>query len=199
MNFLSQLTTSEKLALLGVLVAWLVYRFDRWSERRGVLTALENELELHRIWVGNAYGVSKRGSWTNPAEMVFKLATVAVDNAIVRGPSLFLNRDLGARLVGYRQVASHMNQLIDQAIAVQSNAEVWVAHPHPELLARLLGMIEAIHLQGIGDLNPPFAAHWHFQRVVTEMNREKRSKVLPFIWAVTGVNLFFLKRWPDWL
>jgi len=117
------------IALLALLVAWLVYRVDHWSERRGVIRGLEAELDMHGSWVGNQYCEKDRGSWPNPDYMVFKLSTVAVDNAIARGPSLFLNRDLSTSLIRYRQVVSHLNQLIDKQMAFQANPDLWAPNP----------------------------------------------------------------------
>jgi hypothetical protein len=97
------------LAVLGLVVAWLVYRADRWSERQGVLLALESELNMHRLWFRNPYGPETIGSWSEPDYMVFKASAVALDNAIVRGPSLFLNTGLPISLIGYRQVVSAFN------------------------------------------------------------------------------------------
>ncbi len=151
----------EWLAIIGLLVAWLVYRAGPWTERNGVIRGLEAELNMNGSWVGNAYSAQDRGSWPNPDYMVYKLATVAVDNAIARGPALFLNRDLTSALVRYRQVVSHLNQLIDKASDFQSNADLWRAHPSRELIASAIQLIESVHIQGIGDLTlaQPAAAH----------------------------------------
>lgn len=185
------------MALLGVVIVWLVYRAGRWSERQGVIRALESELDMHKLWLRNPYSADAAGTWTSPDYMPFKLATVAVDNAIVRGPSLFLNPDLGISLVGYRQGASHFNQLIDRVMALQASPELWDPIPQPKFVSYVLTQIEAVHIRGIGDDQLVIGAHALYLRVVAELEREKTSTVLPIIWIATGLNLFFLKGWRE--
>jgi hypothetical protein len=194
MQFLDQ--HAGVLALVGLLVAWLIYRFDRWSIRRGVLHGLEAELRVHGQWVGNAYGEGDRGRWPNPDYMVFKLVTVATDDAIARGPGLFLNRDLPIALVNYRQVVGHVNQLIDKQMDFQSNPELYGPNPPARLVAAAVQMTESIHIQGIGDatLQHRPAAFLFYAQVMDRLSREGDSKVLPLIWLATGLNLWFLKR-----
>src|ERR1700737_3573611 len=194
MSWLTPLTISEKVALVGVAIIWVVYRIGQWNERRGVIRGLENELEMHGNWVGIPRGPRKRGPFTDPGYMVFKLATVAVDNAIARGPSLFLNRDLTPGLVRYRQVVSHLNQLIEMTINPQANAELWSTTPPPAaLVQKAIQYVEAVHIDGIGDMasHPP-AAHAFFRGVMDELDRERDSKVLPISGAATSLNFFFL-------
>jgi hypothetical protein len=180
------------LALLALVAAWIIFRIDRWSERRGVLRGVEAELAMHALWVGNQYSEKDRGSWPNPDYTVFKLATVAIDNAIARGPSLFLNRDLSTSLIMYRQVVSHFNQWIDKLMAFQANPELWVKTPSPDLVKSAVQLIEALHIAGIGDasLQHPPAAYLHYVQVTNQLQRENDSKVLPLIWLVIGINLF---------
>lgn len=198
-NLWNQLNTAEKLALLGAVIVWLVYRADRWTTRRAVLDGVRRELTLHSAWVGTAYPGAMHGSWTDPSYLVYKLGTVAIDDAIVRGSSVLLNRELISSLVVYRQVVEHFNQLVDQAMAFQARPELWQQHPPQQLVDHMLTLIEAVHIVGIGDLTAQKSAHWHLKVTENEFNREWDSKVLPLIWAVTGINLLFLKRWGRWL
>src|SRR5205814_1465672 len=92
-RYIDGVTPAEWLALIGVLLVWVVYRASQWSERDGVIRGLEAELNMHQGWVGGAYSEDDRGSW-DADYMVYKLSTVAIDNAIARGPGLFINRDL---------------------------------------------------------------------------------------------------------
>lgn len=189
------------LALLALVAAWLIYRIDRWSERRGVIRGLEAELTMHGQWVGNPYGEKDRGSWPNPDYMVFKLATVAVDNAIARGPSLFLDRHLSTSLIMYRQVVSHLNQLIDKQMAFQANPDLWGPSPPAHLVKSAAQLTESVHIQGIGDgsLQHPPAAFVFYKQVSHHLDLERDSKVLPLIWLVIGLNLFGLKRLGKWI
>ena len=154
-------------ALLALVVAWLVYRIDRWSERRGVIRGLEAELDMHGAWVGNQYNESHRGTWPDPDYLVFKLVTVALDNAIARGPSLFLNRDLSITLVRYSQVVGHFNQLIDRLMAFQATPELWSPHPPAHMVAYAVGLIKSIHIGGIGDASmwQPASAYVFYMQV----------------------------------
>jgi hypothetical protein len=187
------------LALLGVLVVWAVFRLDRWGQRTAVLEGLRNELSLHKAWVGTAYPGTMHGTWTDPSYLVHKLGTVAIDDAIVRGPGALLNPQLRINLVVYRQVVGQFNQLIDQAMLFQANAELWRANPPPAISARMIELIEAVHIAGIGDLNAQKAAHWYFMQTETELLHELKYRGLPIVWAVTGLNLLFVSDWGKWV
>ena len=188
------------LAVLGVIVAWFVYRADRWTERRGVIRALESELDMHRLWLRNPYSADAAGTWTSLDHMPFKLATVAVDNAIVRGPSLFLNPGLGISLVGYRQGASNLNQMIDRLMALQGNAELWVPNPPPELKRFVIAQIEAVHIRGIGDDELVVGAHALYLRVREDLDTERKSNAqLLALWFVTGFSSLLPQGWRTWL
>jgi hypothetical protein len=110
------------LTWIGVLIAWLVYRGGKASQRKGVIAALRQELTLHAMWARGPYtkGVTQpEQEWWrrySPRGTVFKLTTVATDSAIANGPDLFLNRQLLVALVEYRQVVNHFNQLVDRAM-----------------------------------------------------------------------------------
>jgi len=194
------------LALLGILVVWAVFRLDRWGQRTAVLDGLRNELGLHKAWVGTAYPGTMHGTWTDPSYLVHKLGTVAIDDAIVRGPGVLLNPQLGINLVVYRQVVGQFNQLIEQAMLFQANAELWRANPPPAITARMIELIEAVHIAGIGDLTAQKSAHWYFTQAEAELVRELNYRALAIVWAVTGVNLLFVSDWRrgltwgrDWL
>ena len=198
-HFWDQLTGGEKIALLGVVIVWVVYRADRRSQRNGLMKGVASEMSLHKRWVGDPYPPAKKPTF-DPTHMPFKLGTVAIDDAIVRGPSLFLNGDLSSSLVIYRQVIGHYNQLVDQLMEFQSTPELWVPGPQKQALTdHVLELIEAIHIVGIGDLANMKAAHAGYKVAGDELGREQRTKILPIIWVAIGLNLFFLKRWCEWL
>jgi hypothetical protein len=199
-QFWNQLTPAEKVALLGALIVWVVYRADRWTQRRGLIDGVARELTLHKAWIGTPYPPSMKGSWTDPSHMPYKLWTVAVDDAIIRGPSLFLNRDLNSDLIVYRQIIGHYNQLVDQLMAFQASPLLWVPNAQQAgLEAHTITLIEAVHLLGIGDVANSKAAHWAYLEVGDELGREQTTKILPIIWAIIGINLYFLKRFGKWI
>lgn len=189
---------SNWLAVLGVLVIWLVYRLGSAAERGGVIRGVDAELEMHRPWVGGGYSnaaqIIDRSDLT---KMVYKLSTVAIDNAVARGPSLFLNRNLINELVAYRQVVGHLNQHIDAAMAFQASPDLWLkgrwtSSRQKELAVQMVDLTDSIHLFAIGDQRMG-QAHAHFHLLCTQLRMEKDSKVLPLLWLVTGINLFPLK------
>ena len=189
------------LAVLGVGVVWIVYRLERWSTRAAVLEGLRNELSLHSLWVGKPYPLALHGSWKEKTYLVHRLGTVAIDDAIVRGPGILLNRQLGINLVIYRQVLTHFNQLIDQAMAFQARPELWVANPSKHMVDHMLELIEAVHLAGIGgdQDGDNKAAHWYFKHVETELEQEDKIRVMTVVWGVTAINFRFLRRWREWV
>ena len=183
------------LGFAALLVAWLLYRLDRSTQRSGVLRGLEVELEMHGRWVSNPYNESDRGSWPDPDYLVFKLVTVATDDAIARGPSLFLSRDLSAALINYRQVIGHLNQLIDKQMDFQANPELYDPHRPQYLVDAAVQMTESIHIQGIGDasLQHPPAAYLFYEQLMDRLGRERDAPKLAAVWCVTGLNLLPLK------
>jgi hypothetical protein len=189
------------LALLGVLVVWAVYRLERWNVRRAVLEGLTYELSVHNRWVGEGKECAKdmTGNWKEKTYLVHRLGTLAIDDAIVRGPEILLNRQLRINLVVYRQVLTHFNQLIDQAMAFQAIPELWVAKPSPDIEKHMLQLIEAVHIAGIGASaeEENRAAHWFFMQVVPELEREAKLGAWARIWGVTGFDLRFLGRWLE--
>jgi hypothetical protein len=198
-DFWNQLNAAEKVALLGAVIVWVVYRADRWSQRRGLITGVVSELTLHKRWVGDPYPPTHQGNW-HKTHMPYKLGTIAIDDAIVRGPSLFLNRNLSSDLVVYRQLIGHYNQLVNQLMAFQAaTPDLWLQNPPQHLLNRVNELLAAVHFLGIGDIANSKAAHWGYAEAGDELGREQTTKVLPVIWAITGFNLFFLKRWGKWI
>jgi len=144
--------------LVALLATWVVYRLQRREERAGVLSGLIAELELHELWVGGTGYPA--GGWTgrwwgippNWSTVVYKLSTVATDNAIQEGPSLFINQDLVRALVHYRQRAHQVNQLIDDMAAFRATPELWVPSSRQEALRQQLDVLAAmLHEGGIGD------------------------------------------------
>ncbi len=193
------MTPAEWLALIGVLLVWVVYRAGQWSERQGVIRGLEAELKMHGSWVGTAYSERDRGTWRDPDYMVYKLATVAVDNAIARGPGLFVNDGLTVTLVRYRQVVSHLNQLIDKTTDFQVAADIWRPPPSREEVRAAIQLIESVHIQGIGDasLAQPAGAHAYFRLVTEQLRLETGARLLPILWAITGLNFSFIEGWHE--
>jgi hypothetical protein len=185
-------------AIIGVGVAWFIYRHNAWRQRQGVLSALRRELELHESWVGTEYirGVTPRGWWeTEYDRIAFKLSTVAIDAAIATGPSLFLNRQLVTALVGYRQRVLGFNQLVDRAAAFQASPELYRRFPRSRLVARMKQLLDAIHFRGVGHGDESLAdegqgkANYYFKQVSREVEREERLRVRSVIWYVTGFRL----------
>ncbi len=187
------------IALVGVVIAWWVYRSDRWNTRDAILRSLGAELTLHSAWVGTEYPGTKRGSWTDPSYLVHRLGTVALDEAIVRGPGILFNPQLLPNLVVYRQVLTHFNQLIDQAMAFQATPELWQPHPPKYVVDHMLELIEAVHIAGIGDSSKQKAAHWFYKQAVEALGTEMDDRAVSIAWAITGVNFSFAKDQNSWL
>jgi hypothetical protein len=187
--------------ILGAAFVWLVYRAGQWNERQSIIHGLEAELALHGKWVGTPYTEDDRGSW-DANYMVFKLSTVAVDNAITRGPGLFLNPNLTVTLVSYRQVIGHLNQTIDKATDFQVAAELWRNPAPAEQVAAAKQLVDSVHIVGIGadeGLQQKPAAHAFFTIVNTQLGLDQESRALAVLWVVFGINFSFVKGWPAWL
>lgn len=181
---------------LTILAAWIIYRVGVWNERNNILEGIKKEIDLHKSWVGNPYydGVIPQNSnWHHKNYVVFKLSTVAIDNAIEKGPGIFLNNNLLNQLIGYRQQINQFNQLIDVAMMFQSNSELWKSKPDKSLELRMVEVTEQIHWYGINNSNKPFA-YRYFKSVTKELKLERESKVLPIIWLLLNINLFSIKR-----
>lgn len=187
--------------IAGAAFVWLVYRAGQWTERQSVIHGLEAELRLHKRAVGTAYTKEDRGSW-DPDYMVFKLSTVAIDNAITRGPGLFLNPNLTVLLVSYRQVIGNLNQSIDKATDFQVVAELWRNPAPADQVAAAKQLVDSVHIVGIGDnegLQQKPAAHAFFNMVNAQIRLEQSSRTLAVLWVVFGLNFTFVKGWPAWL
>jgi hypothetical protein len=169
---------------IALLAAWIVYRLQRREEREGVLAALSAELALHDLWVGgNGYTAWSHSWWSLGSssgvedwhKIVYKLSTVATDNAIQVGPSLFINQGLVATLVQYRQRASQFNQLIDDVAAFRASPQLWL--PSKELgslRTQLETLVAMVHLSGIADRSVyPYGANAAFHAVDDALRVER--------------------------
>jgi hypothetical protein len=168
--------------VVGLLAAWLVYRLQRREEREGVLSALVAELQLQEDWVGR--GGYPAGSWKDRSAqwwgdaadaLVYKLSTVATDNAIQVGPSLFVNRDLVRALVHFRQRAHQVNQVIDDMAACRATPELWIQADErttTQLRTRLDMLAGMIHENAIGDKAGDGANH-HYHAVRDALRAER--------------------------
>lgn len=181
--------------ILTAIIAWLVYRIGVWNERKSVLRAIQAELdESHQYWLRTSWPESRREEITGFKAFVFKIETTAINGAISRGGSLFLNNNLINVLVGYKQAISNLNQLIESSHQFQSNVELWDENEQSEgIKNRGIELQQRLHISGIGDSDKG-AAHSKYQNVRTEINKEKNSKALPIIWLLTGLSFFRLKE-----
>jgi hypothetical protein len=196
LKFLQDSRNSNLIAVIAILVGWLIWRLGVWTQRRSVIDSLTKELDLHKGWVGNQYynGIIPAGSnWHLLSYVVFKLSTEAVDNAIAQGPSLFLNKQLITQLIGYRQRVNQFNQLVDAAMDFQANPDIWKPRPNRALVKRMLDLTCQIHWYGISNSNEPLT-YTYFVLVNQELEIEKSTKVLPFLWFLLGINLLGVKR-----
>jgi hypothetical protein len=179
------------LAVAAIVTAWLTYRAQQDSARRGVLDAVDVETRMFAAWLATSYdaGVVRASDWWSPTNLieafesrrqpvqtVNRLSTVAVDNAITQGPTLFINPQLVQALVHYRQRVEQLNQLIDNATVLQQAAELW-KRPLDEDLFKHFALATAwIHWIGIGTGRPERGnadgAHKYFVLVRVELERE---------------------------
>lgn len=173
--------------LVALLAAWIVYRVQRREEREGLLAALVAELQLHEGWVGGQGYTAKTwqpDEWFQDAQtgkadwhkIVYKVSTVAVDDAIQSGPSLFINQGLVFALTQYRQRAQQLNQLIDDMAAFRASAEVWLPPDKPAARAQLKALADMIHLGGIGDQTEyPYGANFAYTVVRQQLRKERTA------------------------
>lgn len=193
--------TGLLLAILGIVVAWWIYRSQQSAARRGVLDGLTAELSLHASWVGHSYRFEEWPSadtwWSKeelaklaPVPLVNRLSTVAIDAAIAQGPSLFINPQLVFALVQYRQRAEQLNQLIDNATGVQQSPDLWLKTPNSELMEHFAQVTAWIHWIGIGTLNDRInrdGAHRHFVAAALQLERERSAGLWSrFAWFSYG-------------
>jgi len=142
-------SSSNFLALLGVLatliVGWGVYRYGLLNERRNTISAIKTELNIHRLWFRTPWAKGNYARvYAGKCPIVFKVSTTAIDNAIIKGTSLFINSRLIAILGMYRQRLANFNQYIDIADAMRSNIS------NPTMAKNLESVLEVAHEDGIG-------------------------------------------------
>jgi hypothetical protein len=170
-----------------------------------VLDGLRAELNRHRSWVGVGY---EPGNWPDPKDplgwwarerlremkestpFVNKLSTVAIDAAIAQGPALFINRSLVVALVQYRQRVSHLNQLVDNALAFAASTELWRTKPpeHP-LADHFAELTAAIHWVGVGTSDRDGAHAWYIVATVQLMREVKVRRFDWLAWFWVGRTL----------
>ncbi|MFH1535511.1 MAG: hypothetical protein ABIC96_00345 [Patescibacteria group bacterium] len=189
---------SNEIAVTAIIITWFIYRFGIWSKRISVLNSIQKELELHKDWVNPEYttNVSYDPSWKDLGYVVFKISTVAIDNAITQGNDVLLNKDLLESLIGYRQRVVQFNQLIDEAINFQSNPELW-DKPTKKLQNRMLELTCQVHWYGIGDSKQPLT-HTYLKLTKQNLQKELDSKFIPLIWLITNINFFGIKKTRIW-
>lgn len=196
---LTTLEVTNLIAIIALIVTWIVFRMTAWSKRQSTVKGVASELDLHKHWVGNEYttAITFDPTWKFLNYVVFRISTVAIDNAIAQGDEVLLNKKLIERLVGYRQRAIQLNQLIDVAAQFQSNGELWKSNPTSSHKHRMHDLICQMHWYGIGDSKGD-SAYKHFKLLEVELLKESNSKFLPLIWFFTGINIFWIKRLPIW-
>src|SRR5207247_10713296 len=108
-------------------------------------------------------------------KIVFKLSTVATDNAIQVGPSLFINQNLVRALVQYRQRANQLNQLIDDVAAFRAPPELWIPSQSRDELRKQLGiLVQMVHMSGIADeVQFPYGANNAYHAVRRAVRAER--------------------------
>lgn len=184
----------KKPTVITVIAAWVIYRLGVWNERSNVLRALKSELSIQELWLRTSWPKERDSELKDIGYFVYKITTTSVDNAIVRGSTLLLNRNLIDSLVAYRQAIDNLNQLIDASRSFQSNVELWdKSKKSTDIKDRMLTLVRAIHSEGIADNNKP-AAHSAFSRLEAQIKKEKDSKFIPIFWLATNINLFPLKE-----
>jgi hypothetical protein len=198
------------LAAGAIIVAWLTYRAQQDTARRGVLDALDVETRMFLAWLGAQYdvGAERRDAWWSsrnlrqalesgeqPVLTVNRLSTVAIDNAITQGPALFINLDLVFALVQYRQRVEQLNQLIDNATVLQQGPDLWKRPLDADVFRHFALSTAWIHWVGIGTGDPKRGnadgAHVHFLKARFELEREI---------AIAGLDwwswFIFGRTWP---
>lgn len=163
------------LAAFAIVAAWLTYRWQQVSARAGVLDLVDAETRMFLAWLVAEYpfGVERTGAWWSevqlrqwigdglaPVPTVNRLSTVAVDAAIAQGPALFITPDLVYVLIQYRQRIEQLNQLIDNAAALQQAPDLWRRPLDEHQLKHFAQASAWIHWVGIG-VGPGNAARGH--------------------------------------
>lgn len=198
-NLYDQISKDSFLTALSVggLITWIFYRIGKADERNTVLESFAKEIGIHSQWMSNQYPdhVFTDSNWRNLNYIVFKLSTVAIDNAISKGPSLFLNKDLVTELVIYRQLVNNFNQIIESAQQFQSGSDLWKNKKPPKKLAdRMAELTGLIHWYGIGNSMQSSSAHNAFDRINHNLQDERNTRIIGMIWFITSINLFRFKR-----
>jgi hypothetical protein len=188
------LDAATKIGAVALLAAWLIYRAGQAATRDGVIRSLRTELDLHKSWVGREWPkgkVAEDGSWDLPWYSVFRLSTVATDNSITQGPSLFLSQELVLLVVRYRQMLEHLNQLIENSSAFQVELArgVWPDY----LVSRIRGQTQTIHWEGIGDRRHR-TAHFYFYQTCQELDAETKAPISFCAWLLTGLRTYTVER-----
>jgi|GEM_PF-2669668 len=201
--FLVDNENSNIIAIAAILIGWVIYRLNLWVQRKAILYSVAEELKLHGSWVNSEYSNGDIDpSWHQKGYVVFKLSTVAIDNAIAQGSGLFLNIEVIPHLTGYRQRVIQFNQLIDLSLTYQSNVDLWKKTTNVYVEKRMFELICQIHWYGISNRNKPFA-YTYFNKVNTELNKELSSHIIPLIWLLFNINFFPIKklskRLSNWL
>lgn len=182
--------------IITAIVAWIIYRLGIWHTRGSVLNAIQAELdEGVQSWLSTDWQDSRSQEIREDKEflrkIVFKIESVAIDNSIATGGSLFTNPELIKALVSAKQAISNFNQGVDLHHNFLSNAEVWDSIK-PEIKQRAKDLLVVVQ-KLIGGENDG-QARTAYLSLRKELEKEKNSKVVSFIWLLTGLNFFRLKR-----
>ena len=182
--------------IITAVVAWIIYRLGIWHTRGSVLNAIQAELdEGVQSWLSTDWTDSRSQEIREDKEflrkIVFKIESIAIDNSIATGGSLFINPELIKALASAKQALSNFNQGVDLHHNFLSNAEVWDS-VKPELKKRAEDLLVVIHKLIGGEYDGQ--ARTAYLSLRKELEKEKNSKVVPFIWLLTGLNFFRLKE-----
>ena len=182
--------------VITAIVAWIIYRLGIWHTRGSILNAIQAELdEGIQYWLRTDWPDSRSQEIREDKELlrkiVFKIESVAIDNSIATGGSLFTNPELIKALISAKQALSNFNQGVDLHHDFLSNAEVWDSIK-PEIKKRVEDLLVVVHKLIGGEHDGQ--ARTAYLSLRKELEKEKKSKVLPFIWLLTGLNFFRLKQ-----
>ena len=182
--------------IITAIVAWIIYRLGIWHARGGKLNAIQVELdEVVQYWLRTDWPDSRSQEIREDKEMlrkiVFKIESIAIDNSIATGGSLFINPEFIKALASAKQALSNFNQAVDLHHNFLSNAEVW-DNIKPEIKKRAEDLLVVVHKLIGGE--PDGQARTAYLNLRKELEKEKNSKVVPFIWLLTGLNFFRLKQ-----
>ncbi|MEJ0021258.1 MAG: hypothetical protein WDN47_01610 [Candidatus Doudnabacteria bacterium] len=182
--------------VITAIVAWIIYRLGIWHTRSSVLNAIQAELdEGVQYWLSTNWPESRSQEIREDKELlrkiVFKIESLAIDNSIATAGSLFTNPELIKTLVSAKQALSNFNQGVALHHNFLSNAEVW-DNIKPEIKKRAEDLLVVVHKLIGGEHDGQ--ARTAYLSLRKELEKEKNSKVVPFIWLLTGLNFFRLKR-----